>query len=165
MRLAQKIPAEVNDQKNKLERERENSCLPEFAGSVPKEKLSDDKRNEAPLKGDCCGFYEAFLHRNIMTEDNRVYKQWTTPGYLGDFFIIETETTEHILGRFCYLSYLVPRRGLEPPRIAPLPPQGSAFTNYATWALLCQCFTKDFPTIRNARSIFNLFLERHSDAL
>src|SRR6185312_15299988 len=29
---------------------------------------------------------------------------------------------------------MVPKRGLEPPRVSPLPPQGSASTNSATWA-------------------------------
>ena len=33
---------------------------------------------------------------------------------------------------FCTLR--VPRRGLEPPRIAPLVPKTSAYTNSATWA-------------------------------
>ena len=29
---------------------------------------------------------------------------------------------------------MVPKRGLEPPRLAALPPQGSASANFATWA-------------------------------
>jgi hypothetical protein len=32
------------------------------------------------------------------------------------------------------IFYLVPRRGLEPPRVAPLVPETSASTNSATWA-------------------------------
>src|SRR5690606_21674453 len=33
---------------------------------------------------------------------------------------------------------MVPRTGLEPARLAPLPPQGSVYTNFTTWAyLLC----------------------------
>ena len=35
---------------------------------------------------------------------------------------------------FCTRLCLVPRRGLEPPRIAPLVPKTSAYTNSATWA-------------------------------
>src|SRR3569623_3852569 len=35
---------------------------------------------------------------------------------------------------------LVPKRGLEPPRLASLPPQGSASTNSATWALRSNLF-------------------------
>ncbi len=34
-----------------------------------------------------------------------------------------------------YADFIVPRRGLEPPRIAPLVPKTSAYTNSATWAL------------------------------
>ena len=33
------------------------------------------------------------------------------------------------------IEKLVPKRGLEPLRISPLPPQGSASTNSATWAI------------------------------
>ena len=29
---------------------------------------------------------------------------------------------------------MVPRTGLEPAQLSPLPPQGSASTNFATWA-------------------------------
>ena len=32
------------------------------------------------------------------------------------------------------LFVLVPRRGLEPPRLSALPPQGSVYTNFTTWA-------------------------------
>ena len=36
--------------------------------------------------------------------------------------------------KFPFGNLLVPRRGLEPPRIAPPVPKTGAFTNYATWA-------------------------------
>lgn len=32
------------------------------------------------------------------------------------------------------ISFLVPRRGLEPPRLAAYAPQAYVFTNYTTWA-------------------------------
>jgi hypothetical protein len=37
-------------------------------------------------------------------------------------------------GFFAYLLTLVPKRGLEPPRLAALVPETSASTNSATWA-------------------------------
>jgi|GEM_PF-808349 hypothetical protein len=37
-------------------------------------------------------------------------------------------------GFFAYLPTLVPKRGLEPPRLAALVPETSASTNSATWA-------------------------------
>src|SRR5690606_20325741 len=37
-------------------------------------------------------------------------------------------------------AMLVPKGGLEPPRPKPLPPQGSASTNSATWALNAECY-------------------------
>jgi hypothetical protein len=33
-----------------------------------------------------------------------------------------------------YLEKMVPRKGLEPPRLAALAPEASASTNFATWA-------------------------------
>ncbi len=34
--------------------------------------------------------------------------------------------------------FYVPRTGLEPASLAALPPQGSEFTNFSTWALICR---------------------------
>lgn len=40
---------------------------------------------------------------------------------------------------------MVPKRGLEPPCLAALPPQGSASANFATWAH-CKVYYKNFFT-------------------
>ncbi len=54
----------------------------------------------------------------------------------------------------------VPRRGLEPPRLAAHPPQGCSAT-ITTPGLYLSIFAgnsgNDFPTIRNAVIIFNFF--------
>src|SRR6476659_3519920 len=44
--------------------------------------------------------------------------------------------------------YMVPKGGLEPPRLASLPPQGSASTNSATWAKTCSHPRPSPPTLR-----------------
>lgn len=45
-----------------------------------------------------------------------------------------TQTTE--TAAYAAVSVLVPRRGLEPPRLAAHPPQGCVYTNFTTWAFI-----------------------------
>lgn len=67
--------------------------------------------------------------------------------------------------------FLVPKRGLEPPRLAALPPQGSASANFATWAQTTMCTIRLFFTFQvfifffMTISFFRLVIEIFSDEL
>lgn len=63
---------------------------------------------------------------------------------------------------------MVPRTGLEPARLAPLPPQGSVYTNFTTWAyflallLRCSRYRRNVPGSRrgivlDSRHLVNCF--------
>ena len=61
-------------------------------------------------------------------------------------------------------SFFVRGRGFEPPRLTAHAPQACLATSYntrASFSRICQDYPRDFPTIANIFSFFNLLRERH----
>lgn len=67
------------------------------------------------------------------TIQNNLLNGFLTFPYLKKSLNLLSLTKKNTLA-FARYFFMVPRRGLEPPRIAPLVPKTNAYTNSATWA-------------------------------
>jgi hypothetical protein len=69
----------MGNEQNKLKLKRKYRRSPQFTGSSPKEKFSDDECDNTPFERRGRRLQETFFHENIMPEENSGDKQWIVP--------------------------------------------------------------------------------------